>query len=636
MLKGLHNRIFDRRKSNSSRDGSDQGEGNVSDLESSDHSGESSSCSSSDDEIDVDVEGPVLVTVDDGKGGIKHIKVDKPPDTQSEIAFSTSTSTSASLPTTPGSPPSYKGGAAAAAAAPTSFGLGNMMRKEFKGRNPFHIDPEGEKLRKRIVSKKGVVHIGKSHMGKRQQTKYLTDFFNTMLDIKWRYVLLLFCMSFFLSWLAFAIVWYIILFYRGDFMEEHLPDKQSENNWMPCVYAMFNFASCFLFSIETQHTIGYGSRQTTEKCPEAIFVMSFQSVVGVMIQACMVGTVFAKLTRPKKRAETLMFSKNAVVCQRDGYLCLCFRVGNMRSSHLVETHTRAILVSKKVTDEGEVIPFNQTELKVGTDLEGEEDTIFFIWPTTIVHRIDDESPFYGMTARDFLKKRFELIVVLEGIVEPTGMSIQARSSYLPNEILWGYRFVNVLNYRRKEGVYKIDYGSFNTVYRVDKTPNCSGKCLVDHPNIDHQVEHHGSGHHHSSRKSTIVDSGPNKSVLLHRRHSDVKETLRSRGQNLIINNNNSHSAPRISSDHSRIPRSKSDIVVEIDRRRKDEIDEKNPFLDPSSSEDGDNCNGGGASTRLSARPPSHHNHSQTFFMPPKNVPASEGDHFTNTTPIVML
>ena len=180
------------------------------------------------------------------------------------------------------------------------------------------------------------------------------------------------------------------------------------------------------------------------------------------------------MSRPKRRAQTLLFSKNAVVCRRDGNLYLCVRLANMRASHLVECHTRAILVSKKVTEEGEHIPYHQTELTVGTDFEGQEATVFFIWPMTIVHRIDEDSPFYTMSARDFLKKRYELIVVLEGIVEPTGMSIQARTSYLPNEILWGYRFVNVLNYQRKDGEYKIDYGSFNSLYKVD-TPTCSAK-----------------------------------------------------------------------------------------------------------------------------------------------------------------
>lgn len=44
----------------------------------------------------------------------------------------------------------------------------------------------------------------------------------------------------------------------------------------------------------------------------------------------MAGIVFAKIARPKKRRETLIFSKNAVICMRDGKLCLLFRVGDMR------------------------------------------------------------------------------------------------------------------------------------------------------------------------------------------------------------------------------------------------------------------------------------------------------------------
>ena len=38
----------------------------------------------------------------------------------------------------------------------------------------------------------------------------------------------------------------------------------------------------------------------------------------------------------------------------------------MRESSLVEAHVRAILISKKVTMEGEVMPYAQTELSVSS------------------------------------------------------------------------------------------------------------------------------------------------------------------------------------------------------------------------------------------------------------------------------
>ncbi len=48
---------------------------------------------------------------------------------------------------------------------------------------------------------------------------------------------------------------------------------------------------------------------------------------------------------------------------------MLFRVANLRPSHLIETHVRAIVISKKITEEGEVIPFHQTELKVSCEVD---------------------------------------------------------------------------------------------------------------------------------------------------------------------------------------------------------------------------------------------------------------------------
>ncbi|XP_071563655.1 ATP-sensitive inward rectifier potassium channel 12 isoform X4 [Temnothorax nylanderi] len=325
------------------------------------------------------------------------------------------------------------------------------------------------RVRKRVVFKHGDCNVVQGNVAKRRR-RYLQDIFTTLVDAQWRWTLLVFSMNFLLSWLGFALIWWLIAYSHGDL------DPQNYNNqtFTPCVVDIRSFASCFLFSVETQHTIGYGAKHTTDECPEAIFTLCIQSMTGVILQAFMVGIVFAKLSRPKKRTQTLLFSRNAVICQRDGQLCLMFRVGDMRKSHIIEAHVRAQMIKRKVTKEGELLPFFQTELKVGDD--GEEDKIFFIWPTTIVHKIDRYSPLYKVSASDMLRERFEIVVILEGVIESTGMTTQARSSYLPSEILWGHRFQPIITFRKETGEYEVNYSLFNNTYEVD-TPLCSAADL---------------------------------------------------------------------------------------------------------------------------------------------------------------
>ncbi|KAK0085386.1 hypothetical protein PV325_005296 [Microctonus aethiopoides] len=337
------------------------------------------------------------------------------------------------------------------------------------------------RVRKRVVFKHGDCNVVQGNVAKRRR-RYLQDIFTTLVDAQWRWTLLVFSMNFMLSWLGFAIVWWVIVYAHGDLDPRNY---SSNKTFTPCVEDIHGFTSCFLFSVETQHTIGYGSKHTTEECPEAIVVMCIQSMTGVILQAFMVGIVFAKLSRPKKRTQTLLFSRNAVICQRDGQPCLMFRVGDMRKSHIIEAHIRAQMIKRKVTREGELLPFFQTELKVGGD--GEEDKIFFIWPTTIVHKIDQNSPLYHLSASDMLRERFEIIVMLEGVIESTGMTTQARSSYLPAEILWGHRFEHIITFRKETGEYEVNYTLFNNTYEVD-TPLCSAAQLDEVKDLHHAKE----------------------------------------------------------------------------------------------------------------------------------------------------
>lgn len=316
----------------------------------------------------------------------------------------------------------------------------------------------------RLVAKNGTVNLFLDNIDRRQ---YFRDLFTTMIDIKWRYNLLAAAFGFVFSWLFFACIWYMVLYVHDDLSHDNDP------TWSPCIVNVNSFPAALLFSIETQSTLGFGSRIISVECPGAIVIFCIQLIFGVVVECLIVGMVFAKLSRPAKRSQTIMFSKYATVCVREGKLCLMFRVGDVRSkSHVIGATIRASLVSQKVTEEGETIPFYHHQLEVKID--DSKNSLLLIWPVTVVHIMDANSPFFSLDAEQLATFKFEIITVIEGTVESTGQSIQVRSSYLPSEVKWGYRFEPIVS-THGFGRYAqtiIDYNKFNRILAVN-TPRCS-------------------------------------------------------------------------------------------------------------------------------------------------------------------
>uniref|UniRef100_A0A8V0YI82 G protein-activated inward rectifier potassium channel 2 n=1 Tax=Gallus gallus TaxID=9031 RepID=A0A8V0YI82_CHICK len=356
---------------------------------------------------------------------------------------------------------------------------------------PKNLNKECAKRKiQRYVRKDGKCNV--HHGNVRETYRYLTDIFTTLVDLKWRFNLLIFVMVYTVTWLFFGMIWWLIAYMRGDM--DHIGDS----TWTPCVSNLNGFVSAFLFSIETETTIGYGYRVITDKCPEGIVLLLIQSVLGSIVNAFMVGCMFVKISQPKKRAETLVFSTNAVISMRDGKLCLMFRVGDLRNSHIVEASIRAKLIKSKQTKEGEFIPLNQTDINVGYYTG--DDRLFLVSPLIISHEINQQSPFWEISKAQLPKEELEIVVILEGMVEatdqmtssmllcremdfpeastgkPGGMTCQARSSYVTSEILWGYRFTPVLTL--EDGFYEVDYNSFHETYETN-TPVYSAKELAE-------------------------------------------------------------------------------------------------------------------------------------------------------------
>ncbi|XP_072292083.1 ATP-sensitive inward rectifier potassium channel 11 [Eucyclogobius newberryi] len=315
----------------------------------------------------------------------------------------------------------------------------------------------------RFVAKNGACNV--AHTNIREQGRFLQDVFTTLVDLRWIHTLVIFTMSFLCSWLLFGMVWWLVAFAHGDL-------DQKGGDFVPCVTDIHSFSSAFLFSIEVQVTIGFGGRMVTEECLSAIIILIVQNIVGLVINAIMLGCIFMKTAQANRRAETLIFSKHAVVSVRSDRLCLMVRIGDLRKSMIISATVRMQVVRRTSTPEGEVVPLDQIDIHmdnpVGTN------GIFLVSPLVICHVIDKTSPLYDLCAGDLLHEELEVIVVLEGVVETTGITTQARTSYVSEEILWGQRFVPTVS--EEDGMYAVDYSKFGNTVKVP-TPCCSARKL---------------------------------------------------------------------------------------------------------------------------------------------------------------
>ncbi|XP_051546165.1 ATP-sensitive inward rectifier potassium channel 11-like [Myxocyprinus asiaticus] len=322
----------------------------------------------------------------------------------------------------------------------------------------------------RFVAKNGTCNV--AHTNIREQGRFLQDVFTTLVDLKWIHTLLIFTMSFLCSWLLFGMIWWLIAFGHGDL------DVKGDD-FVPCVTDIHSFSSAFLFSIEVQVTIGFGGRMITEECVSAVVILIIQNIVGLVNNAIMLGCIFMKTAQANRRAETLIFSKHAVITVRNNKLCFMFRLGDLRKSMIISATVHMQVVRKTVSNEGELVPLNQIDIQmdnpVGTN------SIFLVSPLIISHVIDKNSPLYDLSAADLLHEDIEVIVILEGVVETTGITTQARTSYLSEEILWGQRFVPTVS--EEDGMYAVDYSKFGNTIKVS-TPSCSARILDEEGGLE--------------------------------------------------------------------------------------------------------------------------------------------------------
>jgi len=219
-----------------------------------------------------------------------------------------------------------------------------------------------------------------------------------------------------------------------------------------------SFADAFFFSVQTIATIGYG--QLVPATLYANLLVTIETAAGLMFLALATGLVFARFSRPTAR---ILFSRVAVIGPHDGRPTLSFRAANERRNQILQAEVAVSLLRDEETAEGVLIR-RFYELKL-TRYRSPVLAMTF----TVMHEIDHDSPLHGATAASLAAQNAELVVTATGIDETIAQRVHARTSYLPDEILWGHRFVDVIGWT-DDGRRVIDYRRFHDTVPLAAAP----------------------------------------------------------------------------------------------------------------------------------------------------------------------
>lgn len=192
-----------------------------------------------------------------------------------------------------------------------------------------------------------------------------------------------------------------------------------------CEMEMTSYLEAFAFSVETWLTIGYGAPDKRgpffRDCWQAIAVVTTQGVIGLILNALLVGLIITHVSSGSKRGCTLIFSKKACIREVAGRLYFIMQVCEMRKTQLLEAHVRAYVIRKPAgpcempaqVPQAFEMRFSRPDDEIGA-------WIFPVLPTYLVHEIDGFSPLAPPSPEDPMRTRHWTRPQLRSVENRTG------------------------------------------------------------------------------------------------------------------------------------------------------------------------------------------------------------------------
>jgi inward rectifier potassium channel len=190
------------------------------------------------------------------------------------------------------------------------------------------------------------------------------------------------------------------------------------------------FKELFFFSTETFTTVGYG--RVNPVGDAANMVAAVEAMSGFLSFALATGLIYGRFARPRAH---LAFSDHAIIAPYREKTALMFRFACYKQNHALTDVTVQVNLAMLIQENGEP-KYRYYELPLE---RSKIESMPMNW--TVVHPIDEKSPFAGFTIEDFAATDVELYVLVRGFNEVYGNNVLQRTSYTYQEIQFNRKFI---------------------------------------------------------------------------------------------------------------------------------------------------------------------------------------------------